>query len=129
MADVAKAALANAQEEAKKRGGDPLRAEMQAQELARQAEAAKKAAEAVPVTAQITGNYTARATGLKTVWSAEITDLSAAFKHYNKKGNPAKTLLEAAITECILQVATREARQVKNAEAAPPGIAFKSERR
>lgn len=134
--EAAMKALAEAEEarkraeaEAAKKGGDPLRAELQAQEAAKKAEEIAMAAAEAPEKAVIKGAFTTRATGLREVWSAEVLDLSEAFKHYNKKANPHKAGLEDAIRAYIVGVATKEARLYKDEAKAPPGIKFIKDRR
>lgn len=126
---VAEEAARRAAEEAKKKGGDPLRAELQAQQAREKAAALEAEAEAAPTRAHISGTYSSRAKGLQDHWSAEITDLSEAFKHFNKKANPHKPTLEAAIRECIQTIANKEAKLHKDEAKAPPGIKFVKERR
>lgn len=125
----AEAARLRAEEEAKKKGGDPLRAEQAAREAEQKAADAAESAGALPERAQIKGAYSTRAAGLRDVWSAEITDISLAFKHYNKKGHPAKATLEAAIRDAVFDIANAEAKRVKDESAAPPGIKFIKDRR
>jgi hypothetical protein len=122
-------AAARAEAEAKKKGGDVLRAQHAAEEAAAKAEEVAAQAEAVPEKAQIKGAYSAKATGLRDVWSAEVTDLSLAFKHYNAKSNPNRTILAAAIEEAITGIANAEAKRIKDVDAAPPGIKFIKERK
>ncbi len=129
IADRAAAAAAKAEAEATRKGGDPLRAEQEARRLAQEAADAKEAAAAAPTKASITGAYSARASSLKDYWSAEIEDLSAAFKHYNRKGTGTKAALEKVIRECIERLATDDARIFKDETKAPPGIKFKKERK
>jgi hypothetical protein len=118
-----------AAEALKKKGGDPLRAELAAQQAQEAAAEAEQALGQMPEKAQIRGTFTTTAKGLSDFWSAEITDLSAAFKHYNAKNNPNKSILTAAISEAIQRIANAEAKRVKDETAGPPGIAFKKERR
>lgn len=116
---------------AKKKGGDPLRAELAAQKAAEEAEAAQAKAEAAPERAQISGTYSQRATGLRDYWSATITDLNLALKHYGGKKHPSRLLIEAAIRECIQGIANKEAVVLKTEDEAhfPPGIKFLKERK
>lgn len=120
-----------AQEAATKKNGDPLRAELEAQKAREAAEAAAEAAAAAPVKATISGQYSARATGLKDSWRAEIDDISAAFKHYNNKKHPSRSILAAAVEVAIQSIADREARLLKTEDPAnfPPGIKFIKERK
>jgi hypothetical protein len=129
IADRAAAAAAKAEAEAKKKGGDPLRAEQEARRLAQEAQDAQEAAAAAPTKAAITGAYSARASSLKDYWSAEIEDLSAAFKHYNRKGTGTKAALEKVIRECIGRLADADAKLLKDETKAPPGIKFIKERK
>lgn len=122
-------AVRRAQEAAKKKGGDVLRTELAAGAAAEAVDAAQEKAEAVPDRAQIRGTSGMRAVGLKDHWSAEITDISAAFKHYNKKGTGTKAALEKAIRETIARLATDDARIFKDEAKAPPGIRFVKDRR
>lgn len=104
---------------AKKKGGDPLRAELAAQKAAEAAEEAQAKAEAVPERATISGAYSARATGLRSTWHAEITDFKAAFKTYKK--DPA---VVAAIKEAMTRVAKADAVRLKDTTKAPEGVRF-----
>lgn len=120
-----------AAEEAKKKGGDPLRAEQAALKAQVAADEAAIAAETAPTKATISGQYSSRATGLKDHWRAEIEDVSAAFKHYNKASNPvAKLKLATAIKEVIQDLADKDARAMKvEGEGHIPGIKIVKERR
>jgi hypothetical protein len=126
---AAEEAERRAQEAATKKGGDPLRAELEAQRAKEAAEAAAQVAAAAPERAQITGQFSPRATGLKDSWRAEITDLSEAFKFYNKAKNIYKSALTAAITVAIQGFADRDARFLKDEAKAGPGVKFIRERR
>jgi pyruvate/2-oxoglutarate dehydrogenase complex dihydrolipoamide acyltransferase (E2) component len=128
---AAEEAERKAAEAATVKGGDPLRAELEARKAKEAAEEAAEAAAAAPVKAAISGTYSTRSTGLKDHWRAEITDLSAAFRHYNKKGHHAKASLEAAIRDAIFDYANAEAKRMKTEDAAnfPPGIKFIKERK
>ena len=128
---AAEDAESRAQEAATKKGGDPLRAELDAKKAKEVADQLAEAAAVAPQKAVITGAYSTRATGLKDSWSAEITDLSAAFKHYNGKKHPSRTILATAIETAIKSIADREARLLKTEDAAnfPPGIKFIKERK
>lgn len=108
-----------------------LEAELAAAKAQDAAEAAQEKAEALPERAQIKGAYTTKATGLRDYWLAEVADLSAAFKHFNKKGSPHKATLERAIRECIEGIAGREAVRLKSEDPKdfPPGVRFRKERR
>lgn len=126
--ELAAEIAAKAEAEMQKRGGDPLRAQQQADEAAAKAAELAAAAAEAPVTAQIKGHYSSKASGLRTQWGARITDLSAAFRHYNNKKHPAKDGLNAAIEAYILSVAKKEAVATKDVSKAPPGVEFYSER-
>ncbi len=112
-------------------GGDPLRAELDAKKAREAAESAAAAAAAAPQKAAITGQYSSRKTGLKDHWSAEITDISAAFKHYNNKKHPSREILAAAVEVAIQQIANKESVFLKTEDPAnfPPGIKFIKDRR
>lgn len=131
LAKAAEDAQHKAEEAAKKKGGDPLRAELAAQKAAGAAAEAQAKAEAAPQRAQISGTYSQRATGLRDYWSAEIVDLNAALKFYGGKKNPSRLLIEAAIRECIQGIANKEAVALKTEDQAnfPPGIRFIKERK
>lgn len=129
IADEAAAAAKRAEEQVTKKGGDPLRAEQEARRLAQEAEEARQAAAAAPTKAQITGAYSPRATGLRDVWSGEVTDVSAAFKYYNAKTNPYRTTLARAVLEALQDIANRDAKLIKDEAKAPPGIRFIKERK
>lgn len=118
-----------AEAEAGKKGGSPLQAQLRAEEAAEEARAAQERAATAPQKAQIKGAYTSRASTLKDYWSAEITDLSAAFKYYNGKNNPNRGILSDAIKAAIQDIADREAKLLKDEKKAPPGITFKKDRR
>jgi hypothetical protein len=109
----------------------PLEAELAAAKAQEAAEEAQQKLEAAPEKAVIKGAFSARATGLRDSWSAEITDLSAAFRHYNAKKHPARTVLEAAIRTAIQAIANHEAvaRKTENAADFPPGVKFVKDRR
>lgn len=116
-------------EAAKAKGGDVLRSEIAVQAAQAKIEKAEEAVAAVPERAQIKGTYTTKAVGLREYWSAEITDFSAAFKHYNAKGNPKKNRLALAIKATIDKFADEDAKLLKDTIKAPPGITFKMEKR
>lgn len=116
-------------EAAKKKGGDVLRTEIAAEEAKAAIAEAEEAAAAVPDRAQIKGAYTTKAVGLRDYWSAEISDLSEAFKYYNAKKNPHRATLAAAIRETIQGIADKEAKLLKDKTKAPPGITFNMEKR
>lgn len=126
---TAEEAAARALKEASKKNGDPLRAEIAAEEAKAAIATAEDAAAAVPERAQIKGAYTRTAVGLRDYWSAEITDFSAAFKHYNAKGNPKKDRLALAIKAVIDKFADEDAKLLKDVAKAPPGVTFKMEKR
>jgi hypothetical protein len=132
-AEAARKAAAEAErkaaEAATKKGGDPLRAELEAQKAKDAAAEAEQKAESVPDRAQIKGAYSPRAKGLQDHWSATITDISLAFKHYNAKNNPNRSILAAAIQEAPQGIANAEAKRVKDENAGPPGITFVKERK
>lgn len=117
------------EEAAKDKGGNVLEAEMAAEEAKARISEAEKAAEAVPERAHIKGAYTTKAVGLKDYWSAEVTDLSAAFKHYNSKKNPRREALNDAIREAIQDFANKDAKALKDVTLAPPGVTFKMEKK
>lgn len=125
----AEAARLKAEKAATAKGGDPLRAELAAQQAAAKAEEATAAIEQMPDRARIKGTFSTTAKSLTDYWSAEIVDLAAAFKHYNAKNNPNKSILTAVITEAIQRIANSEAKRVKDEAAGPPGITFKKERK
>lgn len=126
---AAEEAALKAEEATRKKGGDPLRAELDAQKAQDAAADAQQKAEAIPDRARISGTYSPRAKGLQDYWSAEITDLSAAFKHYNAKNNPNKPTLQAAIEAAIQSIANLDAKVMKDESKGPPGITFKKERK
>lgn len=117
------------QRKAAENSKSPLRAEAAIEEAEQKAEEARAAVEQVPDRAQIKGSYTRTAVSLREVWSGEITDLSAAFKHYNGKKHPYRDALNRAITECIQGFADKDAKLLKDPEKAPPGITFKMEKK
>lgn len=106
-----------AAEEAAK-GGDVLRAQATAEASAKAAADAAKAAEE-PVRATIKGDYNARAVTLRSSWSAEVTDEAGALKHYAKHPQ-----VRAAALAKALDLATADAKALKDATRAPPGFRF-----
>lgn len=126
---LAEDARKKAEAEAKKKRGNVLEAELAAEEAALKAEQAREAAAAPPEKAVIKGSFSPRASGLRDVWSADVVDISAAFKHYNAKSNPYRSRLATAIAECIKGIADSEARIVKDETKAPPGVKFIKERK
>lgn len=116
-------------EAAKDKGGNVLQAEIAAEEAQAKIVEAEQAAEKVPERAHVKGVYTTKAVGLKDYWSAEVSDLSAAFKHYNSKKHPRRKALNAAIREAIEGFADKDAKALKDIALAPPGITFKMERK
>lgn len=108
-------------------GPDPLAAELAVQEAAERATALSAKATEVPVKAYVGGS--SKATGLRDTWTAEITDIKAAQKHYLSAKNPSRVVLMAAIERAVIEIATREARVTKDVKAAPPGIKFVCDRR
>jgi len=125
----AEAARLKAEKAMKAKGGDPLRAELEAAKAAEKAAELQAEAESAPEKAQIKGNYSSRAAGLRDYWSAEVVDISAAFKFYNAKGNAKKERLALAIRAAIEKFADEDARELKDETKAPPGIKFVKERR
>jgi hypothetical protein len=115
--------------EAGKKNGDPLRAQIAAEQAQAAIAAAEETAAAVPEKAQIKGAYTRTAVGLRDYWSAEITDLSAAFKHYNAKKNPYRDTLGLAIKAALEDIADKDAKKTKDVSKAPEGVTFKMEKR
>jgi len=128
-AETAQRAAEEKAQQAQANTNDPLQAELDADMARRAAQEKLDQAAQAPAKAHIGGASSGRVTGLRDVWSAEITDLSAAFKHYNAKKHPSKPILEAAIRAAIESIANREAATVKDLTKAPPGITFHKDRR
>lgn len=129
LLEEAETARKKAELAATKKGGDPLRAELAATKAHEAAVEAAVVAEAAPMKAVISGTYSSRAKGLTDYWSAEITDISAAFKHYNGKTSPQKAALAAAIQTAVEGFANADARKMKDEAQAPPGVKFIKDRR
>lgn len=127
--EEAEAIARHAEEEAKKKGGDPLRAELQAQQAKEKAQELQEQAAAAPVKAQISGHFSSRAKGLSDYWSAVVEDLGEAVKYYRAKKNPNKPIIDAAILEAVQQIANAEAKMHKDETKAAPGIRYIKERR
>lgn len=72
---------------------------LRAQNAYDQAEAAKKAAEALPDTAAVKHEYSDRARVLRHVWKARITNMAAAFLHYRSHPEVAELLTRLASAE------------------------------
>lgn len=123
-ADAAAEAVRLAEEEAQKKGGDPLRAAAAADALKKEAEVATERAQAEPAKAVIKGTYTTRAVGLREVWDAQITDAAAAFKTYKKRPE-----VVTAIRDAMQKVAKADAQKLKDVTAAPAGVRFFSEKK
>lgn len=126
---AAEEAERKAQEAETQKGADTIRASHEAEKAWQEAEEAKAAVEAAPERAVIKGSYTTTAKGLRDFWSAEIVDISEAFRFYNKKSNPHRGRLEAAIRDAIQSIADGEARLLKDESKAAPGIRFVKDRR
>lgn len=126
---VAADAEKKAQDALKKKGGDPLRAELEAGKARDAAVEAAVAADNAPEKARITGDYSSRAKGLTDYWSGQITDISLAFKHYNSKNSPYKGMLALAIQSAIERFVNEDARKLKDETKAPPGTKFIKDRR
>lgn len=111
--EAAKAAQAGAP------GADVIGATMEAEEAAKAAEAAIKSADKIRTsTVGIKGNYSERATALRTVWHAEIANYDKAFDHF--RDHP-------QVRDLIQSLADQAAR---SAEKKPiPGVEFKSEQK
>jgi KTSC domain len=89
-----------------------------ASEAQRQAADASAAADAaMRAKPMVKGNNTARASGLRTYWYAELIDYDAAVAHY-------KTQPE--VRDVVAQLANQDARKLKNTGATIPGIVIKS---
>lgn len=119
VADEAAAAAARAEKKP-----DNLRAQLEAEKAAKSAQEAADLAAAAPTKAIIKGNYTKVAVGLRTFWSATITDRALAFKTYKTNA-----IVLAAIDEAMVRVASAQAKLDKDASKAPPGVKFISEER
>lgn len=126
---VAADAEKKAQDALKKKGADPLRAELAATKARDAAVEAAVAADNAPEKARITGDYSSRAKGLTDYWSAEVTDISLAFRHYNGKNSAYKDALAAAIRTAIEGFANADARKLKDEAQAPAGVKFNKDRR
>ncbi|HVY51878.1 MAG TPA: hypothetical protein VHA07_10010 [Devosia sp.] len=117
--EEAAAAQRRAEEAARQAGADALRAQQAAEDAARRAAAAEQVAAKAPEKAVIKGDYTARAVGLRSNWTAVVTDEAAALRSYGKHPVVRKAALEAA-----LKLAIAEAKAAKDPNAAKPGFRF-----
>lgn len=106
-----------------KPGADPLQAELQAERAREEAAAATAAAEEMPDKARISGSYSPRAAGLRTVWHAKVNSYPKAMKAY--KAHPT---VVAALRNALDTVAKSEATRLKDPAQAPDGVTFWSER-
>ncbi len=121
----AEEAAARALKEANKKNGDPLRAQIDAEEAAAKVRLAEVAAEQkAGEKAQIKGVYTTKAVGLREIWGAEIVDFAAAFKTYKKRPEVVN-----AIKEAMEKVAKADAQKLKDINAAPAGVKYTVEKR
>lgn len=102
----------------------PLRAEAALEEAQQRAEEAAAAVEQVPEKAQIRGQYTTKAVGLREVWGAEIVDFTQAFKTYKKRPEVVN-----AIKDAMEKVAKADAQKAKDINAAPAGVKYTVEKR
>ncbi len=102
----------------------PLQAVLESELTAQAAQEAAEKAAAIPERATIKGALSSKATGLRTVWLARITNRAEAFRHY--KADP---VLLAAIDEAMLRLATKDAVAAKDTTKAPAGVEFYSEQR
>lgn len=109
-----------AAEDAKRAATTSIQAAVQADEAQKAADAAMAAVEAAnKAKAQVKGNYATRSSGLRTYWSATITDYTKAAIHYCD--TPKMVAL-------IQQLADADAREFKEALKVP-GVEPKSEER
>lgn len=110
----------------------PVEAQLEAQRKIEQAAAAEKLAAKAPEVARVRGDFSTRATGLRTYWHARLADAAdekaakardtEILRHYAK--NPAAR--EAMVKAC-LEIADRQAKVDKRTDTAPPGIIFYSD--
>lgn len=121
---AAEEAQKRAEAEARKKNGDPLRAEIAAREAAAAITAAEEDMTAVPEKAAIKGAYTTKAVGLRDYWSATVDDFTEAFKTYKKR--PAVIL---AIKAAVEKEADTDAKKFKDKTLAPKGVTFNMEKR
>lgn len=114
----------DAKREAASATSNTIEAELAAIRAEKEATAAAKLARKAPERATIKGDYSAKAMGLRTYWSAEVIDEAKALKSYAR--NPE---VRAVCLAKALQLATQLAKETKREDAAPPGFRFvKSER-
>lgn len=117
--EEAAAAQRRAEDAARQAGADALRAQQAAEDAARKTAEAEKVAAKAPVQAQIKGDYTSRAVGLRAQWTAVVTDEALALKSYGKHPAVRKAALEAA-----LKLAQADAKATKDSAAAKPGFRY-----
>ena len=107
-------------EEAARRAASSVEAAVRADEAQERAQALlDDAQKASTAKAQVRGDYMARASGLRTYWSAKVEDYDAAVQHY--KGH-------VKVKELIQQLADASAREFKEAMNVPGCKAVSEER-
>lgn len=120
----AEEAARKAKEDAERAGADVLRAQADADAKLKAAEDAAKLAAKPVERAAIKGDYTTRAITFRTYWSARVSDRAAMLKHYGKREE-----VRVAAADAALKLAIAEAKSLKDASKAPPGVIFFSEER
>lgn len=113
--------------------GDPIGATVTAQQKLREAEQAARDANKPAPKAQVHGDYSKRALGLRTTWSARLVGSNdaelraseaALLKAYAKDIEARPAMIEACMA-----VARRRAKLQKRADMAPAGVEFFSDQR
>lgn len=79
---------------------------------------------AMSAKATVKGDFMQRAVGLRTIWTAQITDLGAAAVYYAT--NPVG---KAKMLECIQKLADQDCKRIKATETGIPGVKGLSEER
>lgn len=112
-------AAARVARETAARAGATVEAEAAARHAEDEAEVARALALKPVERAQIRGEFSNKAMSLRSNWHAVITDEQKALRHFAKHPD-----IRAAALAAIVKVATRQAKEFKDASKAPPGVRF-----
>ena len=115
------AAKAREAEEAVRAGtGDVIGNIVESSQLILQADTAQREADkAAAAKPQVQGEFSSRASGFRTVWSATITDKLKALRYYRD---------DPRLVALLQQLADADARRFKDTGRTVPGVSFKSTR-
>jgi hypothetical protein len=104
--------------------GATVEAEAAARKAEDEAEALRAEALKPTERAAIKGELSARAMSMRVTWRAVITDETKALRHFAKH-----PVVRRAALDAIVRAASEQARVVKDASKAPPGVRFEKDER